>query len=161
MGNLCLTPRPITPGSESPPTVRITASCLMYRSCNNLLSLQSMCKPFIISNILTQFTRVERFLEINDADIHFIPTFQTSLTQCPHHSNCISCSTNFPEPKLIPSQQNLMFCFRFKNDEHGRQRYKQLNNELRREAAKAKEEWWSKECAELEELDSKGRSDLV
>src|SRR3989442_14602237 len=48
-----------------------------------------------------------------------------------------------------------------KNDEHGRQRYRQLNNELRREAAKAKEEWWSKECAELEELDSKGRSDLV
>ena len=30
-----------------------------------------------------------------------------------------------------------------------------------REAAKAKEEWWSKGCAELEELDSKGRSDLV
>src|SRR3989441_4695386 len=48
-----------------------------------------------------------------------------------------------------------------KNDKHGRQRYRQLNNELRREAAKAKEEWWSKECAELEELDSKGRSDLV
>src|SRR5437867_4823184 len=48
-----------------------------------------------------------------------------------------------------------------KNDEQGRQRYKQLNNELRREAAKAKEEWWNKECAELEELDSKGRSDLV
>src|SRR6059036_3490862 len=48
-----------------------------------------------------------------------------------------------------------------KNDEYGRQRYRQLNNELRREAAKAKEEWWSKECAELEELDSKGRSDIV
>src|SRR5437867_5055670 len=53
---------------------------------------------------------VERFLEINKTDIHFIPTFQTSLTQCPHYSNCISCSTTFPEPKLIPSQQ--MFCFR-------------------------------------------------
>src|SRR3989442_8953149 len=48
-----------------------------------------------------------------------------------------------------------------KNGEYGRQRYRQLNNELRRGAAKAKEEWWSKECAELEELDSKGRSDLV
>src|SRR3954471_18301864 len=48
-----------------------------------------------------------------------------------------------------------------KNDDYGRQRYRQLNNELRREAAKAKEEWWNKECAELEELDSKGRSDLV
>ena len=30
-----------------------------------------------------------------------------------------------------------------------------------RETAKAKEEWWSKECAELEELDYKRRSDLV
>ena len=48
-----------------------------------------------------------------------------------------------------------------KNDEHGRQKYKELNNELRREVAKAKEKWWSKECEELEELDSKGRSDLV
>src|SRR5206468_13026747 len=48
-----------------------------------------------------------------------------------------------------------------KNDEYGKQRYRQLNNELRREAAKAKEEWWSKECAELEEHDSKGRSDLA
>ena len=47
------------------------------------------------------------------------------------------------------------------NNEYGRQRYRQLNNELRREAAKAKEEWRSKKCAELEELDSKGRSDLV
>src|SRR3989442_914724 len=47
-----------------------------------------------------------------------------------------------------------------KNDEEGRQRYRQLNNELRTEAAKAKEEWWNKECAELER-DSKGRSDLA
>ena len=29
-------------------------------------------------------------------------------------------------------------------------KYRQLNNELRREAAKAKAEWWSKECAEKE-----------
>ena len=48
-----------------------------------------------------------------------------------------------------------------KNDKYERQRYRQLNNELRREAAKEKEKQWSKECAELEELDSKGRSDLV
>src|SRR6267154_6112288 len=48
-----------------------------------------------------------------------------------------------------------------KNDEYGRQKYRQLNNELRREAAMAKEKWWSKECEELEELDSKGRSDLA
>ena len=38
---------------------------------------------------------------------------------------------------------------------------RELNNELRREAAKAKETWWSRECKELEELDKKGRSDLV
>src|SRR3989442_15940467 len=61
MGHPCLTPRPITPGSESPPTVRTTASCLMDRSCNNLLSLQSMCKLFSISNILTQFTLSNAF----------------------------------------------------------------------------------------------------
>src|SRR5207245_9540351 len=47
IGNPCLTPRPITLGSESIPCL----PCLMYRSCNNLLSLQSMCKLFIISNI--------------------------------------------------------------------------------------------------------------
>ena len=33
--------------------------------------------------------------------------------------------------------------------------------ELRREVAKAKEKWWSKECQELEELESKGMSDFV
>ena len=48
-----------------------------------------------------------------------------------------------------------------KNTEEGKQRYRQLNNELRRETDKAKEEWWSRECDELEELNSKGRSDLV
>ena len=48
-----------------------------------------------------------------------------------------------------------MYC---KNTEEGKTKYKQLNNELRREAEKAKEEWWEKECSELEELNSK---DLV
>src|SRR2546425_1344826 len=110
MGHPCLTPRPITPGSESPPTVRTTASCLMYRSCNNLLSLQSMCKLFSISNILTQFTLSNAFSKSTKQIYTFISTFQTSLTQCTHYSNCISCSTIFPESKLIPSQQ--MFCFR-------------------------------------------------
>ena len=46
-------------------------------------------------------------------------------------------------------------------DVYGRQRYRQLNNELCREVDKAKEKWWSKACDELEELDSKGRSDLL
>ena len=46
------------------------------------------------------------------------------------------------------------------NDE-GKKRYKELNNELSREAAKAKATWQNRECNELEELDKKGRSDLV
>lgn len=48
-----------------------------------------------------------------------------------------------------------------KRDEEGKKRYRQLNNETRREAVKAKELWWSKKCDELEELDAKGRTDLV
>ena len=38
------------------------------------------------------------------------------------------------------------------NTAAGKTRYKQLNNELRRETDKAKEEWWGRECHELEEL---------
>src|SRR6185436_9615275 len=48
-----------------------------------------------------------------------------------------------------------------KSDEEGKKRYRQLNNEIRREAAKAKETWWSQECDELEEFNARGRSDLV
>ncbi len=51
--------------------------------------------------------------------------------------------------------------WRSKNNDEGKRRYRQLNNELRREASKAKEEWWNAECNELEELNAKGRSDLV
>src|SRR3990170_4212832 len=46
------------------------------------------------------------------------------------------------------------------NTQNGKKKYRQLNNELRRETEKAKEKWWEKECKELEELDSRGRSDL-
>ena len=38
---------------------------------------------------------------------------------------------------------------------------KQLNNELRRETDKARENWWKEECDNLEEMDKKGRSDLM
>src|SRR5688572_1415322 len=48
-----------------------------------------------------------------------------------------------------------------KNNEERKKRYRQLNNELLREDKKAKEAWWNKECHELEEFNSKGRSDLV
>jgi hypothetical protein len=47
------------------------------------------------------------------------------------------------------------------NTEAGKQKYKQLNNELRRETDKAREEWWSKQCEELEEMEKKGRTDLM
>ena len=47
------------------------------------------------------------------------------------------------------------------NNEEGNKRYRQLTNELRRETDKAKEEWWDRECAELEELEAKGRTDLL
>jgi len=47
------------------------------------------------------------------------------------------------------------------NTEIGKRTYRKLNNELRRETDRAKEEWWKKECEELEELNRRGRSDLV
>ena len=47
------------------------------------------------------------------------------------------------------------------NTEEGKKKYRQLNNELRRETDKAREDWWKRECSELEELDKKGRSDLL
>src|SRR5881296_2283226 len=91
MGHPCLTPRPITPGSESSPVVRTTASCLMCRSCNNLLSLQSICKLFIISNILTQFTLSNAFQNQRSRYTRYshIPNFShtvSSLLQ-PIHSD--------------------------------------------------------------------------
>ena len=35
------------------------------------------------------------------------------------------------------------------NTDVGRQRYRELNNELRRETDKAREQWWREECEEL------------
>ena len=48
-----------------------------------------------------------------------------------------------------------------RNTEDGKKRYRQLNNELRRETERAKALWWENECKELEDLDRRGRSDLV
>ena len=45
--------------------------------------------------------------------------------------------------------------------EKGIQKYKALNNELRRETDKAREGWWKEKCVDLEELDRRGRSDLL
>ena len=45
--------------------------------------------------------------------------------------------------------------------EEGIQKYKALNNELRREADKAREEWWKEKCVDLKELDRRDRSDFL
>lgn len=45
--------------------------------------------------------------------------------------------------------------------ESGRRKYRQLNNEVRRETQKARESWWNNQCNELQELEKKGRSDLT
>jgi exonuclease III len=41
------------------------------------------------------------------------------------------------------------------------EKYVRLNNELRRETDRAKEEWWSKECDELERLEREGKTDCM
>ncbi len=48
-----------------------------------------------------------------------------------------------------------------RNTEYGKRKYRQLNNELRRETERAKAIWWEEQCNELEELDRRGRTDLV
>jgi hypothetical protein len=45
--------------------------------------------------------------------------------------------------------------------EEGKKTYRRLNNELRRETDKARDEWWEAKCKELEEYDKRGRSDLL
>ena len=42
----------------------------------------------------------------------------------------------------------------------GVKKYTELNNELRRETDKAREDWWIDQCQTLDELDSRGRSDV-
>ena len=48
-----------------------------------------------------------------------------------------------------------------RNTEEGRRHYAKLNNELRRETDKAREQWWNTKCEELAEFDKRGRSDLL
>ena len=47
------------------------------------------------------------------------------------------------------------------NTEEGKKIYSSLNNELRRETDKARENWWEARCEELTEYDRRGRSDLL
>ena len=44
--------------------------------------------------------------------------------------------------------------------EDGVKKYKQLNNELRSETDKTRKDWWMDQFQTLDELDSKGRSDV-
>ena len=45
--------------------------------------------------------------------------------------------------------------------EYGRNEYRRLNNELRKETDKAKDQWWNEKCEDLAEYDKIGRSDLL
>lgn len=45
--------------------------------------------------------------------------------------------------------------------EEGKENYKQLNYELRRERDMAKKKWWKENCEDLKELYEKVRSDFL
>ncbi|KAJ4441157.1 hypothetical protein ANN_11008 [Periplaneta americana] len=47
------------------------------------------------------------------------------------------------------------------NTEESRRKYRKLNNELRRETDKAKEDWMKEKCKEVENLERRGRYDLI
>jgi len=47
------------------------------------------------------------------------------------------------------------------NNKEGRKKYRALNNELRRTTEKAFEEWWTKECEDLEYLEKRGKIELM
>ena len=47
------------------------------------------------------------------------------------------------------------------NTEEGKKKYSSLNNELRRETDKAREDWWEAKCDELAEYHKRSRSDLL
>ena len=47
------------------------------------------------------------------------------------------------------------------NTEYGRKEYKRLNNELRRETDRAKDQWWNSKCDDLAKYDKIGRSDML
>ena len=45
--------------------------------------------------------------------------------------------------------------------QEGKKKYRELNNQLRRETDKAREDWWREQCKELEEMDTRGRLHLM
>ena len=47
------------------------------------------------------------------------------------------------------------------NNEEGKRKYRELNNELRRETEKAREDYWVKQCLEIEDLEKAGKMDKM
>ena len=47
------------------------------------------------------------------------------------------------------------------NTEHGKSMYRRINNELKKETDKAREEWWQDQCTEIEDLEKRGQMDKV
>ena len=47
------------------------------------------------------------------------------------------------------------------NNEEGKRKYRKLNNELRRETEKAREDYWVKQCLEIEDLEKAGKVDKM
>src|SRR6218665_3256554 len=45
--------------------------------------------------------------------------------------------------------------------QEGKKKYRELNNQLRRVTDKAREDWWRVQREELEEMNKRGRSDLM
>jgi len=48
-----------------------------------------------------------------------------------------------------------------KNTAAAKKEYRKLNNELRRETEKAREQWWNEQCEEIESLQKQGKHDKV
>ena len=47
------------------------------------------------------------------------------------------------------------------NNKEGKRKYRELNNELRRETEKAREDYWVKQCLEIEDLEKAGKMDKM
>ena len=47
------------------------------------------------------------------------------------------------------------------NTNKGRQTYRKLNDDLKRQTKEARENWWKNQCDDIENMNRKGRSDLV
>ncbi len=51
--------------------------------------------------------------------------------------------------------------WKHKCTETAKREYRRLNNQLRRETDKAREQWWNEQCTELEQLQNQGKHDKV